>query len=255
MAALATNPGSPLDYVGLHKVKIRPLPTIAIPTTAGTGSEVSLWSVFTDDSRQLKVAMGGPPALSDDRGVRSGAHGRTSARADRVHRDGCARARDRVLHEQGVPADLRRRSRSSDRADRSAPAGRRAARHGDRRVAVRRCCWRSTMAGMAMNSTRLGLAHALAMPLGSWDLKIPHSIAIAVTLPHGDGVQLLGGAGAVRRGRAGARRMRRTDAPRRTPLPRARRPSRGSPATSASRRDCRRSGSASTTWTPSSRKR
>ncbi len=41
----------------------------------------------------------------------------------------------------------------------------------------------STMAGMAMNPTRLGLAHALAMPLGSWDLKIPHSVAIAVTLP------------------------------------------------------------------------
>ena len=40
----------------------------------------------------------------------------------------------------------------------------------------------STMAGMAMNPTRLGLAHALAMPLGSWDLKIPHSVAIAVTL-------------------------------------------------------------------------
>jgi alcohol dehydrogenase len=41
----------------------------------------------------------------------------------------------------------------------------------------------STMAGMAMNPTRLGLAHALAMPLGSGDLKIPHSLAIAVTLP------------------------------------------------------------------------
>jgi alcohol dehydrogenase class IV len=41
----------------------------------------------------------------------------------------------------------------------------------------------STMAGVAMNSTRLGLAHALAMPLGSWSLKIPHGIAIAVTLP------------------------------------------------------------------------
>ena len=40
----------------------------------------------------------------------------------------------------------------------------------------------STLAGMAMNPTRLGLAHALAMPLGSWDLKIPHSVAIAVTL-------------------------------------------------------------------------
>jgi alcohol dehydrogenase class IV len=33
VAALATNPGSPLDYVGLHKVRNRPLPTIAIPTT------------------------------------------------------------------------------------------------------------------------------------------------------------------------------------------------------------------------------
>jgi alcohol dehydrogenase class IV len=41
----------------------------------------------------------------------------------------------------------------------------------------------STMAGMAMNPTRLGLAHALAMPLGSWDLRIPHGIVIAVTLP------------------------------------------------------------------------
>jgi alcohol dehydrogenase class IV len=41
----------------------------------------------------------------------------------------------------------------------------------------------STMAGLAMNPTRLGLAHALAMPLGSWDLHIPHGLAIAVTLP------------------------------------------------------------------------
>src|SRR5262249_51518856 len=33
-AALATNPGSILDYVGLHRVKNAPLPVIAIPTTA-----------------------------------------------------------------------------------------------------------------------------------------------------------------------------------------------------------------------------
>jgi alcohol dehydrogenase class IV len=41
----------------------------------------------------------------------------------------------------------------------------------------------STMAGMAMNPTRLGLAHALAMPLGSWDLRVPHGSALAITLP------------------------------------------------------------------------
>jgi alcohol dehydrogenase len=41
----------------------------------------------------------------------------------------------------------------------------------------------STMAGMAMNPTRLGLAHALAMPLGSWKLRVPHGVANAITLP------------------------------------------------------------------------
>ena len=34
IAAMATNPGSPLEYTGLHKVKNRPLPMVAIPTTA-----------------------------------------------------------------------------------------------------------------------------------------------------------------------------------------------------------------------------
>jgi alcohol dehydrogenase len=41
----------------------------------------------------------------------------------------------------------------------------------------------STMAGMAMNPTRLGIAHALAMPLGSWGLAVPHGVAIATMLP------------------------------------------------------------------------
>ena len=41
----------------------------------------------------------------------------------------------------------------------------------------------STIAGIAMNPTRLGLAHALAMPLGSWDMRVPHGVALAVTLP------------------------------------------------------------------------
>ena len=41
----------------------------------------------------------------------------------------------------------------------------------------------SVLAGMAMNPTRLGLAHALAMPLGSGNIKIPHGTIIAITLP------------------------------------------------------------------------
>jgi len=41
----------------------------------------------------------------------------------------------------------------------------------------------STMAGIAMNPTRLGLAHALAMPLGSWNLHVPHGVILAMLLP------------------------------------------------------------------------
>ena len=123
VAALATNPGSPLDYVGLHKVKVRPLPTIAIPTTAGTGSEVSLWSVFTDDGRKLKVAIGGvllyPTVAVCDPELTLG----LAVRADRGDRARCARARDRVLHEQRVSADLGGAGARGDQVDWSATCG------------------------------------------------------------------------------------------------------------------------------------
>ena len=181
VAALATNPGSPLDYVGLHKVKTPPLPVIAIPTTAGTGSEVSLWSVFTDDARALKVAIGGIPlypavALCDPELTL----GLPAPLTASTGMDALAHAIECYTNKACQPISgaialgaieliaAHLRAAVCDGTDR-------AARYG--------MLLASTMAGMAMNPTRLGLAHALAMPLGSWNLKIPHSIAIAVTLP------------------------------------------------------------------------
>ena len=40
-----------------YKVRNRPLSVVALPTTAATRQRVSLWSVFTDDDRKLKVAV------------------------------------------------------------------------------------------------------------------------------------------------------------------------------------------------------
>jgi alcohol dehydrogenase len=181
IGALAKNPGSCLDYVGLHNIRNKPLPVIAIPTTAGTGSEVTLWSVFTDEDKSVKTAIGSfllypsialcdpeltfnlPAHLTAATGMDALGHAiecYTNNACQPISAALALRAVELIgCHLRG--AVLNGRDPQS--------------RYG--------MLLASTMAGIAMNPTRLGLAHALAMPLGSWSLRVPHGISIAVTLP------------------------------------------------------------------------
>jgi len=181
VAAIATNPGSPLDYVGVDKIRNRPLPVIAIPTTAGTGSEVSLWSVFTDDARKLKVAIGGvlmyPAVAICDPELTLGLPAPLTASTGM---DALAHAVECYTNKACQPISAALALRAIELIGSHLAT---AVLNGRDRQARYAMLLASTMAGMAMNPTRLGLAHALAMPLGSWSLKIPHSVAIAVTLP------------------------------------------------------------------------
>ena len=59
IAAMATNPGKIFDYVGIDKIKNNILPFIAVPTTSGTGSEATFWSVLTDKKTKFKTGVGG----------------------------------------------------------------------------------------------------------------------------------------------------------------------------------------------------
>jgi alcohol dehydrogenase len=56
---LQTNPGSVRDYLfgGAKTVTNVPIPLIAVPTTAGTGSEVTAASVITDTQKKIKLSV------------------------------------------------------------------------------------------------------------------------------------------------------------------------------------------------------
>ena len=56
-AALVTNPGTTKDYFGKEKVPKRGTPTIIVPTTAGTGAEVTKHAIFLDREINVKKVV------------------------------------------------------------------------------------------------------------------------------------------------------------------------------------------------------
>jgi alcohol dehydrogenase len=177
---MLTNDGHIRDYVGLGKVKRRPAPVIAVPTTAGTGSEMTIWSVLSDKERQVKLSVGSvyncptlalldpeltvplPPHVTAFTGMDALTHALESY----VN-----------LNTQPISEGM------SVQAMKMIAANLRlAVANGNNLEARANMLLASTIAAMAFNSTRLGLAHALALPLGA-HFHIPHGLVNAILLP------------------------------------------------------------------------
>lgn len=63
IAAMATNGGDAQKLAGMFRVRKPPLPLYAIPTTAGTGSEVTLAAVVSDSKTHVKSFVVDPKIL------------------------------------------------------------------------------------------------------------------------------------------------------------------------------------------------
>jgi alcohol dehydrogenase class IV len=60
IAVMATNPGSIEQYKGIGKITAPGAPLVAMPTTAGTGSEATIYTVITDAKTDVKMLIGSP---------------------------------------------------------------------------------------------------------------------------------------------------------------------------------------------------
>jgi alcohol dehydrogenase len=179
-AAAAATAGVPVSQlVGPGNVQVKPLPIIAIPTTAGTGSEVTQFAVLSDVEAGAKVSLasmllmpefavlepelttGLPPALTASTGLDALGHATESYGSvwNNPVSEGMA------LHAVSLVGQ-HLRTAVADPGNRVARAGMLAA---------------SCLAELAANSTRLGLAHALAVPLGATH-HIPHGVGVAMIL-------------------------------------------------------------------------
>lgn len=180
IAVLATNGGRIQDYEGGNKVKVPTLPLFAIPTTAGTGSEVTPFAVITDKSRNYKFSIISfecvplmafldpelistlPPAVAASTGLDALTHAIEAYLSIKASPFSDAMA-EKAMELIGKNIRLF----VANRSDNEAAAG---------------MLLGSTFAGIAFSWGSLGNVHAMAHPLGGY-FGIAHGVANAVLLP------------------------------------------------------------------------
>jgi len=185
ISAMLANPGELLDYlevIGRGKTLPQPsAPCIAIPTTAGTGSEVTRNAVLASPAHHVKVSLrsptmlprvalvdpeltaGLPPAITASTGL--------DALTQVIEPYVCSRANS--MTDALCVEGIRRAARSL-----------RAAFHDGRNAAAREdMAAASLFGGLALANAGLGAVHGFAGPIGGM-FPAPHGAICAALLPH-----------------------------------------------------------------------
>lgn len=181
VALLASNKGRIEDYEGREKYKVPPLPVVAVPTTCGTGSEVTWVSVITHTERKFKMSIKGPlmfpaaafvdpdflislpKALIASTGMDALTHAieAYTVKPATFITDILARGAVKLIYPALEPAfeDIRKNREAREKIMKG-----------------------SLLAGMAFGNSDVGAVHCLAESIGSM-YDTPHGIANAVFLP------------------------------------------------------------------------
>jgi alcohol dehydrogenase len=176
-----TNGGTMADYQGFGKASRAMLPSIGVPTTAGTGSEAQSYAIISDAETHVKMACGDPKAafriaildptltISQPKSV-----------AAIAGYDALSHAVESYVTTRGTPVsdifarDAWRLLHASYEQVLAEPANLTA--RGAMLLGAHE-------AGIAIEQSMLGATHACANPL-TMHYETPHGIAIAVMLPH-----------------------------------------------------------------------
>ncbi len=181
IAMLTLNQGKVSDYVGLDLVPHPGLPTILVPTTAGTGSEVTFTAVFTNRAAKTKgginsrflyptvalldpeLTLSLPPQVTAQTGMDALTH------AMEAYTSNKANLMSDMVAEKAITLIGRFLKK--------------AVKNGQDLEAREGMLLGSLLAGMALANAGVGAVHAMAYPLGAL-FNITHGLANAVLLPY-----------------------------------------------------------------------
>ena len=180
IAGIATNGGSTYDYLEGKEIRLPPLPFVAVPTTAGTGAEVTKNAVITDRRRGRKQSIRHrflvpSAAVVDPELPFSLPPAPTAA----TGMDALAQLVEPYVSRRSTPLTDTLALRGIQLTG-SCLA--RAVRDGGDAEARAGMSFAALLSGMALANAGLGAAHALSHPLGV-RFNVPHGCACAILLP------------------------------------------------------------------------
>jgi alcohol dehydrogenase len=181
LSIMMTNDEDIRDLIGIDKVKNKGIPFILVPTTAGTGSEVTYNAIFTDTRDNVKKGIVSPFLLPDvaiiDAELTVSVPPSVTA----------ATGMDALIHAVESYTAIRSNELTDGITLQSIKLISRSLRNaffnGNDIQAREDMAMGSLLAGIGIGNAGAGAVHALAYPLGG-KFKVPHGVANSLLLPY-----------------------------------------------------------------------